>query len=188
MIGLYLFALAAGLPLVLWTLFGGGDDGGDGGDGGDGADGGSDGIGALMMRLFPLSTIALASAAFGLTGTALTWAGSATTLTLLLAVVVAVVAGALNTAMFSFLQRTGSSASVSDHQLTGATGRVTLPIGVDRRGRIALNVAGQQVYLSAQATPTAEGAVDELEVGAPVLVVEVRDGIAQVVRLDPELT
>ncbi|MBK5221636.1 MAG: hypothetical protein JJE52_01915 [Acidimicrobiia bacterium] len=187
MTGVYLFALSAGLPLVLWTLFGGGDDGGDG-EGGDGADGGSDGIGALMMRLLPLSTIALASSAFGLTGVALSWVGTAAALTLLLAVCTAVVAGALNTALFSFIRRSSSSTSVSELQLAGATGRVTLPIGPDRRGRVAISAAGQEMYLSAQTMPTTTGAVDELEVGAPVLVVEVRDGIARVVRLDPELT
>lgn len=186
MIGVYLFALAAGLPLVLWTLFGGGDDGG--GDGGDAFDGGSDGIGPLMMRLLPLSTIALAAASFGLTGAALTWAGSAATLTLLLAVVIGVVAGAANTALFSFIRRSGSTASVTDLQLSGSTGRVTLPIGPDRRGRIAITAAGQEMYLSAHVMPTVDGTVDELEVGAPVLVVEVSNGIARVIRLDPELT
>src|SRR5690606_21615463 len=106
------------------------------------------------------------------TGTALTWAGTTATATLLLALIVAVVAGTLNTAVFSFLQRSGSTASVTDLQLSGSTGRVTLPIGPDRRGRVAISAAGQEMYLSAQAMPTVDGTIDELEVGAPVLVVE----------------
>lgn len=181
MTALYLFAAAAGVPLVAWFLFGGGDQGGAEDAGGAGPD---DGIGGIMLRLLPLSTVAIVLATFGVCGLVLglvagdgvTLAGSA---------VAAAAAGALNSAVFSYLRRDATS-SVGDAQLAGAVGRVILPVAAERRGRITVSVGGQQVYLSARALPDG-AAAGELEAGAPVLVVEVRDGVASVTRLDPEL-
>jgi len=177
MTGIYLFAAAAGVPLMAWFLLSGGDEGG----------GGDQGIGGLMFRLLPLSTIAIMAATFGLCGLALGLAGTGSGTTLLAAVVIAGVAGALNSTVFAYLRRSDSTASVGDEQLVGTVGRVVVPIAGGHRGRIAVSAAGQQVYLSALALPDA-GSPGELEVGAPVLVVEVSGGVAGVVRLDPELT
>lgn len=176
MTGAYLFAAAAGVPLVLWFLLSGGDEGGDGG-----AD---DGVGGAMFRLLPLSTIAFVLATFGVCGLVLRAAGTTSGTTLVAAAGAGVAAGALNSALFSYLRRTGSTSDVSDRQLAGATGRVVLPVAGERRGRVAVDVGGQQVYLSAEAMPDAPA---ELEVGAAVLVVEVERGVARVSRLDPEL-
>ncbi len=185
MTGLYLFAAAAGVPLVVWFLVSGGDEGGDDGGGDDG----NDGIGGLMLRLLPLSTLAMVAATFGICGLALGAVGTAPDATLLGAAVVATVTGALNSTVFAYLRRSESTTAVDDEQLTGAIGRVVLPIAGEHRGRIAITVGGQQVYLSARLLREADPAAStDLEVGAPVLVVEVRDGIASVTRLAPELT
>jgi membrane protein implicated in regulation of membrane protease activity len=177
--GLYLFAAAAGLPLVLWFLFSGGDEGSDGGGGGD------DGLAGLAFRLLPLSTIAFILATFGVCGLILDAVGTGPGTTFVGSAGTAAVAGAINSVAFAYLRRSGSTSDVSDRQLAGAIGRVVLPIGGAHRGRVAVDVGGQQLYLSAQAMPDAPA---ELEVGAPVLVVEVEGGIARVTRLDPELT
>lgn len=176
MTGLYLFAAAAGVPLLIWFLFSGGED--------DASE--SDGIGGVMLRLLPLSTIAMVFATFGVAGLVLGAVGTTEGTTLLAAVGVAVVAGALNSTAFAYLRRSESTSAVGDADLAGSVGRVVLPVAGERRGRIAVTSAGQQVYLSARAIPGS--AEPELEVGAPVLVVEVRDGVASVTRLDPELT
>jgi membrane protein implicated in regulation of membrane protease activity len=140
-----------------------------------------------MLRLFPLSTVAIAIAAFGICGLALDAAGTTSGVTLAGALGAAVVAGALNSAAFAYLRRSESSASVRDEQLVGSVGRVVLPVLGDRRGRIAVSAGDQQLYLSARALPNDPGADTEFEVGAPVLVIEVRDGVAAITRLDPEL-
>lgn len=172
--GVYLFAAAAGVPLVAWFLLSGGDDGG--------AD---DGIGGIMVRFLPLSTIAIGVATFGVAGLALGAVGAGATTTLTAALVAAVLVGALNSTVFAYVRRSDSTASVEDRELVGAVGRVVLPITADHRGRVAVSVAGQQLYLSASAVP---GEPDgEIEVGAPVLVIEVSGGVAGVTRLDPEL-
>ncbi|MBW3669610.1 MAG: hypothetical protein KY443_10410 [Actinobacteria bacterium] len=176
MTGLYLFAAAAGVPVVAWFLFGGGDEGG-----GDDADG----IGGIMFRLFPLSTIAIAAATFGIAGLALGAAGTASGTTFVAAVVAAAVVGVLNSTVFSYLRRSESTASVEDRQLVGAVGRVVMPITAEHRGRVVVSVGGQQLYLSARAVPGEASA--ELEAGASVLVIEVSGGVAGVTRLDTEL-
>ena len=190
MTGIYLFAAAVGIPLVVWFLVAGVDDGGggeggggDGGDAGGGAGGGADGISAIMFRLLPLNSLAIASAGFGVTGLALGALGSGTGATLLAAVGVAVLAAVLNSVVFSFLRRSESTSEIGDATLAGSIGRVVVPVAEAHRGRIALSVGDQPVYLSAEAIPGTAA----LSAGDPVLVVEVADGIARVTRLDREL-
>ena len=181
--GVYVFAAAAGVPLVLWFLLAGGDDGGAEGDGGADASSG-EGVGGVMLRLLPLSTIAFVLATFGVCGLVLGALGTGGGTTFLAAAGAGVVAGAVNSTLFAYLRRTGSSSDVSDRQLAGAVGRVVMPVAGERRGRVSVSVGGQHVYLSAETMPDAPA---ELEVGAPVLVVEVDRGVALVTRIDPEL-
>jgi membrane protein implicated in regulation of membrane protease activity len=175
MTGLYLFAAAAGIPLVLWFMLSGGEDGG-------GAD---DGLAGVMLRRLPLSTMSIVAATFGVCGLLLTAAGTGAGSTFLAAVIVSLLAGVLNGALFSYLRRSGSTTEVSDEQLAGKIGRVVVPVAGDRRGRIAVSVGDQQIHLSAHALP---GTATELGAGSEVLVVEVHKGIAQVTALDPELS
>lgn len=172
MTGLYLFAAAAGVPLVIWFLASGSDDGPD------------DGIAGVMFRLLPLNTVAFVLAAFGVAGLALGVAGIGGGTTFVAAAATAFVAGALNSTAFAYLRRSESKTEVDDDQLAGKIGRVIVPLAGERRGRISVTVGGQQIHLSAHALP---GAPAELEVGDQVLVVEVRGGIASVTGLDPEL-
>ena len=175
MSGLYLFAAAAGIPLVLWFMFSGDEDGG----------GPDDGIAGVMFRRLPLTTIALVVATFGVCGLVLTATGTGASATLVAAVITGAIAGALNGALFGYLRRSESTTEVRDDELAGKIGRVGVPVAGDRRGRIALSVGGQEIHLSAHAVP---GAPAELGVGSPVLVVEVHNGIAEITGLDPELT
>ena len=174
---LYLFAAAAGVPVVLWFLLSGGDDDGD-------AD--ADGIGGVMLRLLPLSSIAIAVAAFGLAGLLLGAVDTAPGTTFVASLTIGVVAAVLNSTVFGYLRRSESTAAVGDEQVVGSVGHVVLPIAGEHRGRIVVSVGGQQLYLSARALPGETGG--ELAAGAPVLVVEVSGGVAAVTRLDPELT
>jgi membrane protein implicated in regulation of membrane protease activity len=179
--GIYLFFAAVGVPLALWFVLSGGDEGADSGEGGAG----DDGLGGIMARLLPLSTVAIAAAVFGVTGLLLGAVDTATATTFALAVAMAAGAAALNTTVFSYLRRSDSTADVDDEQLAGTIGRVVLPMTAEQRGRVVVSVGGQQRYLSARATPGATGILD---VGAPVLVVSLEAGVAFVARLDPELT
>jgi membrane protein implicated in regulation of membrane protease activity len=176
---LYLFAAAAGVPLVLWFLLSGGDGGDEGGGAGD------DGLLGVTFRLLPISTLAFAAATFGVCGLVLGLVDTDDGTTFIASGIAGVLAGAANSTAFAYLRRSESASDVSDRQLAGAVGRVVLPVAGERRGRVAVAVGGQQVYLSATTLPDAPA---ELEVGAPILVVEVTGGIATVTRLDTELT
>ena len=140
-----------------------------------------------MLRLLPLSTLAMASATFGICGLLLGLTDAGNTMTFVAAAVIGVLAAVLNSSAFAYLRRSESSAAMNDEQLAGSVGRVVMPVSAEHRGRVAVSAGGQQVYLSARALPSAADG-EELEVGAPILVVEVRDGVASVTRLDPELT
>ena len=180
MTGLYLFFAAVGVPLVVWFLANGNDDSTDAGAGGDGVD-------AVMLRLFPLSSVALAAAVFGISGLALGAVDTSAGVTFVGSLVVALLAGALNSLAFAALRRSSSYADVDDGRLTGSMGRVVVPVQPDHRGRIVVNVGDQPIPLSAQMAPQQHDEHDELGVGTPVLVVEVTNGVATVTRLDPEL-
>lgn len=172
--GLYLFAAAAGVPLVLWFLVAGDEDGG----------GPDDGVAGVMLRRLPLSTIAFVLAAFGVCGLLLDAVGTDSGASLVAAAAAGVVAGVVNSTLFGYLRRSESTTEVSDEQLAGKIGRVVVPLTGERRGRISVTVGDQQIHLSALALPDAPA---QLDVGASVLVVEVRKGIASVTSLDPEL-
>ncbi len=175
---LYVFMLAAGAPLLLWFVLGGGD--ADGGLGGDG-DGGGD-----VFSVIPISTLAMLSTFFGATGLVTRAVGVAPFVTFLVALGVGVLAAAMNSAAFGYLRRTESSSDVSDREVEGSIARVALPISSQQRGRIVLTVAGARTQMTAAPIDVAEPD-DVIESGARVIVVRMEAGVALVTRLDPEL-
>ena len=165
---LYAFMLAAGAPLLLWFVFSGDD---------------SD---AEVFSVIPLSSLAFVATFFGATGLASEWLGTGPVFTLMLAVVVGVLAGALNSATFGYLRRSEASSDVSDREIEGSIARVSLPMSSGRRGRIVLTVAGARTQMTAAPIdPLGDG--QTIEPGAQVIVVRVEGGVALVTRLDPEL-
>ena len=178
--GLFLFALAAGAPLLVWFAFSGGD-----ADLGSNADADGDGGGGGVMSVIPLSTLAFVLTFFGVTGLLTRWAGSGPVTALGLALAVGVVAGVLNSTVFAWLRRTEVSSEVTDKELEGTIARVALPVSSQHRGRIVLDVGGSQARMTA--APVDEGEGGEIEAGARVIVVRVKDGVALVTRLAPEL-
>ncbi len=172
---LFIFALAAGAPLLVWLVFAGGDS--DLGSDAD-ADGG-------VFTVIPLSTLAFVLAFFGATGLVSRWAGSGVMTALGLALVVGALAGALNGTVFAWLRRTEVSSEVTNKDLEGTIARVALPVSARRRGRIVLDIAGSRAQMTA--SPFDSGESGEIEAGVQVIVVGVRDGVALVTRLAPEL-
>lgn len=170
MMPVYIFALLAGAPLLLWFAFGGEV----------GAETDSDGG---IFSLVPLSTLAFVATFFGATGLVSGWLGTGVLPALIAALVVGVLAGALNSAVFSWLRRTEASSEVSDREIEGTIARVSLPVSASSRGRIVLEVAGARTQMTAQPVEAA----DRFEKGARVIVVRIEAGVALVTGLDPEL-
>lgn len=173
MTGLYIFCLAVGGPLLAWFAFAGDADA-------DGVGGDVDGDGPLAW--IPLSTIAFVMAFFGATGLIFDLLGTATGLTLVIAIVVALVAGTLNSAAFAWVRRNSSSSEVSDVELEGSIATASMPIGPGRRGKITLEVAGARGWMTASPADDSE-----IESGSRVVVVGVENGVALVASLGPEL-
>jgi membrane protein implicated in regulation of membrane protease activity len=166
MTGLFLFCLAVGAPLLVWFVVSGGD-----GDGGEGP-----------LGPIPLSSVAFVLAFFGGAGLVAGAVGASGAAALVLAVVVALVAGALNTAAFAYLRRSSSSSDVTDAELEGRIATASLPMTTGTRGRIVLEVAGTRAQMTA--TPADD---TPISTGDRVVVVGVERGVALVARLDPEL-
>jgi len=172
MTGLYLFCLAVGGPLLVWFAFAGDADGSGGGDAE--ADG--------PLSIIPLSSLAFVLAFFGLSGLVLDTLGTGVAATVVIAAVVAVIAGALNSAAFAYLRRSSSSSHVDDVELEGLIATASLPISADHRGKVVLQIAGARESMTAR---PADGSV--IEVGQRVVIVGVERGVAVVAPLGPEL-
>lgn len=202
MLALYLFCAALGIPLLALFAFGSSDGDADFGDagfdvdadiGGDiGADmdfGGADGgFGDFtgMFRRIPISSYAFFLAFFGGAGTIGTWLDVGFVQTIILAVTLGVIAAAVNTAAFSFLRNTDMSSQLTDHQLEGRLATVSVPIEVGKRGRVWLDTGDERVQLTAGSL---ESTVNQrFERGEQVVIVEMTEGIAKVMAVDPEIS
>jgi len=170
MTGLYLFCAAVGVPLLLWFSFAGDADGFGDAD----ADG--------PLAFLSLSTMSFVLGFFGLTGLLLEIVGTAGLITLLLAIITAVSAGAFNSAAFRWLRRNSNSSEVMDHELEGMIANVALPISGEQRGKIILTKAGAREQMTA--TPVDGSSIDP---GERVVIVRVEGGVALVAPLGPDL-
>lgn len=186
MLGFYLFAMVVGVGLVLFSVLGGGD--GDASDVGFEADAELDvahggglaaGVGEIVLGLFRPRNLTFLLAAFGTTGTLLTLAGTNAAATFLMASSMGVGAWLLTHAVFTWLRRTDSAVdALSDRDLEGSIGTVTLPIAPGHRGRITVLVAGRQAYLTARLDPEV---TESLGVGTEVLIRHTDGGVAEVI-------
>jgi membrane protein implicated in regulation of membrane protease activity len=172
MTGLYIFFLAVGAPLLVWFAFAGDAD----------ADGFGGGDADSPFSIIPLSTLAFIMTFFGLTGLLSDIGGSSALFGFVLAVIVGVVAGGLNSAAFSWLRRNSTSSEVMDSELEGQIARVALPVSEKHRGKIVLEIAGAREQMTA-----APADASTIDIGKPVVVVRVEGGVAYVAPLDPDL-
>jgi len=202
MIGIYLFSLALGGPVLAWILLAGMEGGADGGGhlgdlgsgdlgsgdlgdlGGDlgdlGGDHGPHGDGVLSF--LSLSTIAFVLTFFGLTGLVSGWLGASTVVAFVLAVVIGFSTGSLNSAAFRWIRHNSASSDVSNRDLEGMIAQVLLPVDSQHRGRIAVKIAGAREQMTAE---PADGS--SMVPGDRVVIVEVSRGVALVASLDPAL-
>lgn len=189
----YLFSLALGGVLILASIFLGDSHGADTHvDGhldvhtdihvGDHAEGGDhDGDGWLPFVSLRFWTFALAS--FGLTGTLLHLLSIHPFASLAVSLVAGLGIGFGVATLFRYLKRGAATATTPARDLRGMDGLVLLSIGPGKIGKIRLRVDGQDVDLPAntrESTP--------LQTGTPALVVDVQDGVAEVVPMEKAAT
>jgi membrane protein implicated in regulation of membrane protease activity len=188
----YLFAAVVGWPLVAFlVLFGdtaesgggidtGGFDGGGDAGGGDAGSGDSS-LATTIGSFFSLSGIAFFAAFFGLTGLLLGWMDAGSVATFLGAAALGVFAAWFHGMLIGWLGRTSSNSSISDSEIAGLAGRVSVPLAADRKGRIWVEIAGRRLnYVALPYRPDAA----TYGVGDTVVVIEVEDGVALVAPMD----
>ncbi len=171
MTGMYIFFLGLGAPLLLWFAFSGDADGDVDAD-----------VSTGSLAAIPLSTVAFVMSFFGLAGVVGGSTGASAAFVFVLAVVIALVAGTLNSVAFGWLRRNSTSSEVTDRELEGTIADVILPISSQHRGKIILAVAGAREQMTAAPVDGSE-----ITIGSRVVVVRVEQGVALVAPFDTEL-
>ena len=185
MTAVFAFAAIVGWPFLLFFVF-------FGGEGGDvdadmdlevdadleTAEGFGGGIAAAVLSLLSFRSIVFFLAFFGATGLILTALEAGSAVALILAIVLGLFAASFNNRVFRYLKSSSVETEVSDRDLSGAVGRVTVPISVASKGRITCQVEGRTINLTA--VPFDANEQSEFEVGESVVVVEVTKGAARV--------
>jgi hypothetical protein len=172
-LGFYLLTAVLGAGLLVFSL-------GDDGDSGHGHDAGigHGHAGDLFLGFFKPRNLIFFAAAFGITGSLLTWAGMGPILTAILAFAMGLGSMATTHFVFRYLRKTESGANVIDDTLIeGSVARVTIPVSANARGRIAANIGGREVHVVARLAPGATGSVGA---GKEALVVRMVDGEAEI--------
>lgn len=188
MIGLYLFAaIVGGAFVVFFVVFGGDADADLGGLDVD-ADvdldaeveaGAGSGLAAAAVDFLSLRSLVFFLAFFGLTGLVLRALGAATIASLPAAVAVGAFAMWFNTRLMRYLKKADVDGSLRNRDLTGRPAEVVVAIDPGSKGRVALDIAGQQIYLVATPYRPASFAI-----GDQVVVIEIDKGTALVSSLD----
>jgi len=147
---------------------------------------GHDAAGELVLGLFRPRNLIFFMAAFGLTGTLLTWTGTPEGTTLGLALGMGGGAWLMTYGVFTWLRRSDVAVeTLSEREIEGRAGRVVLPVGPDASGRVSCLIADQEQYITARLAPDVGR---QLEPGDEVVIVRVENGVAEVIPFDtPEL-
>lgn len=187
MTAVFVFAAIVGWPFLLFFVFFGGEDGDVDADldmdlevdaGLETAGGFGGGIAAAALSLLSFRSIVFFLAFFGATGLILTALDTGSAVALILAIGLGLFAASFHNRVFRYLKSSSGGAEVSDRALSGAVGRVTVPISTASKGRITCQVEGRTVNLTA--VPFDAKEEGEFEVGESVVVVEVTKGAARV--------
>ena len=187
MTAVFAFAAIVGWPFLVFFVFFGGEGGDVDADLDldlevdadlDAAGGFGEGIASAVLSLLSFRSIVFFLAFFGATGLILTALETGSIVALILAIVLGLFAASFNNRVFRYLKSSSVETEVSDRALSGAVGRVTVPISVASKGRITCQVEGRTINLTA--VPFDANEQSAFEVGESVVVVEVTKGAARV--------
>lgn len=144
--------------------------------------------GGGIAQFFSLRAAINALFGFGAAGALLhaIWGGGQPILTAAIAGGTGVASGALISSVFGYLKRTESGALRGEESFVGLTGEVSLEIVPGSRGSVTVRRGDRRVRIRAQVADTYQRA-EALGAGQPVVVVEMKDGIASVSPVGPKL-
>ena len=141
-----------------------------------------------FTNLFSLRAIVYALFGFGAAGAVLhaILGGARPGLTAVIAGGMGLASGALISAVFGYLKRSESGTIQGEDSLIGLRGEVRMAIAEGGIGEVRIETGTRQFRMRARADDL-EGAEMTLETGRPVVVVEVREGVALVAPLEMKL-
>ncbi len=187
MTAVFAFAAIVGWPFLLFFVFFGGEGGEVDADFDVDLDVGTEleisggvggGIAAAVLSILSFRSIVFFLAFFGATGLILTALSTGSVVALIVAIALGLFAASLNNRVFRYLKSSSVATDVSNRVLSGAVGRITIPISVASKGRITCEVGGRTINLTA--VPFDAKEQGEFGVGETVVVVEVNEGTARV--------
>ncbi|MDE2784638.1 MAG: hypothetical protein OXK77_16920 [Gemmatimonadota bacterium] len=190
MLAAYIFSLVVGGGLLALNLCGDFLDSDVDADAGIDLDGDADAIsgGSEIAKLLSLRSLVYALFGFGGAGLVLhmIWAGAQPVLTALIAGGMGLGSGALVSTVFGYLKRTEAGEIQGERALVGLSGRIVMAIGDGETGAVRIRSGERQYQMRARADPPS-GAVQALEAGRAIVVVDVKDGVALVTPIDNKL-
>lgn len=190
MLTAYVICLAVGGGFLALSFFGDflEGDADIGADADVGADADALSHGGGVAQLFSVRAAVNALFGFGAAGTLLhlLWGGGQPVLTAAVAGGAGVASGALIGSVFGYLKRTESGTMRGERSFVGLTGEVSLEIAPGGRGTVTVRRGDRRVRIRARAAD-ARGDAGALAAGQPVVVVEMKDGIASVAPVGPRL-
>lgn len=199
MFGLYLFCAIVGIPLVLMMAFLGSDTDLDFDtdldldvdpdvdveadlEAGLDVSGAGGVVGAAFSGMLSVRSLVFALAGFGTAGLVGWWSGLAFPIHLIMAIVGGLGFSFASSFAMAWIKGNETNSEIRRVDLQGQAARVTVPVAVDRRGKVTLLVSGKPTQMTAELFSN-KG--EELLVGDQVVVVEVDgSGTALVARLD----
>ncbi|MCY4572239.1 MAG: hypothetical protein OXF01_05500 [Gemmatimonadetes bacterium] len=190
MLTAYIFCAVVGGGLLALSLFGDFLDGDVDADGAFELEGDFDTSldGADFTKLFSLRAIVYTLFGFGAAGAVLhaIWSGGRPGLTAVIAGGMGIASGALISTVFGYLKRTESGTMEGEESLVGLGGEVRMAITEGGMGEVRIESGSRQFRMRARADDP-EGAGMTLEAGRPVVVVDVKEGVALVAPLEMKL-
>lgn len=139
-------------------------------------------LGETLIGVLSFRSILFFMAGFGATGLALgaVWGSLAA---LPWSVGVGFLAAYFNSWLMRWIKSGGGSSAVTRSDMTGAPGHVIIPVEPGARGKVAIEVEGQPIYVVARHFN--ERTASQLTVGEKIVIVDMDDrGTALIARLD----
>lgn len=136
--------------------------------------------GDFFGSLLSFRSLIFFSAFFGLAGIVFSLFDYGEPTPLLTGVLLGLFAAIASARLFAWVRRNQSSSQVTVRDLEGSRASVTVPLGIDRKGRIKVELEGETTFMVALPHSSKQ---ERFDVGETVVVVEIENGTALVAPL-----
>jgi len=142
---------------------------------------------ALVSKVLSFRMVVYTLFGFGAVGWLMTMAGlaPAAPLTIGSAIFGGIASGALVQSVFNYLKRTDSGGHTTEDSFVGLPAVVTLPLGGNSAGNIAVELDARR--LTIRALPHGDATDEMMRTWKNVVIVDMKDGVARVTPVDEDL-